>query len=145
MNPTHLASLLETLGACEEALDWAKGKSLHEVWTSCKRGDWLMWLCFKMQDKVGWPTTIEANMARSCFLETASKQLSSVSKSSFAEVPEFILLCKGMVISVTEDKDNKDTGIIRAFSSEDLLKSANSIRKLVPEPLVISKKQVNAR
>lgn len=36
--------LLNQLGACKEATEWAKGKSWHEIYTTCHRGDWLCWL-----------------------------------------------------------------------------------------------------
>ena len=56
LNPTQFQSLLSDLGACHEAVIWAKGKSLAQVWRTCKRGDWLLWLCGKMVDKPNWPT-----------------------------------------------------------------------------------------
>ena len=36
--------LLTKLNACDEARDWAKGKTFEEVYTTCHRGDWLNWL-----------------------------------------------------------------------------------------------------
>ena len=35
------------LEACEEAADWASGKTWEEVYSSCHRGDWLLWLFAK--------------------------------------------------------------------------------------------------
>jgi len=35
--------LLE-LDACEEARDWAAEKTLSEIWATCERGDWMLWL-----------------------------------------------------------------------------------------------------
>ena len=32
------------LKACDEAADWASGKTWQEVYSSCHRGDWLLWL-----------------------------------------------------------------------------------------------------
>ena len=32
------------LEACDEAADWAQGKTWEEVYTTCHRGDWLLWL-----------------------------------------------------------------------------------------------------
>ena len=34
----------EGLNACDEAKDWAKGKTWQEIYDTCPRGDWLMWL-----------------------------------------------------------------------------------------------------
>ena len=35
------------LEVCDEAADWASGKTWQEVYTSCHRGDWLLWLFAK--------------------------------------------------------------------------------------------------
>ncbi len=52
----HFENLLHELGACSSAVEWAHGKTLHVVWESCDRGDWLLWLAGRMADKKGWPT-----------------------------------------------------------------------------------------
>jgi hypothetical protein len=36
--------LLLSLNACNEARIWAKEKSWQEIFTTCHRGDWLLWL-----------------------------------------------------------------------------------------------------
>ena len=36
--------LLNNLGACTEAKEWAVGRSWQEVYDTCHRGDWLLWL-----------------------------------------------------------------------------------------------------
>ena len=42
---------LNKLGACEEAIDWAKGyKSAQTAWRYCKRGDWMLWVLGKVCD-----------------------------------------------------------------------------------------------
>ena len=48
--------LLTELHACHEAKLWAKGKDLAEIWSTCERGDWMLWLLGNMQDKPGWLT-----------------------------------------------------------------------------------------
>ena len=35
------------LEACDEAADWASGKTWEEVYSTCHRGDWLLWLFAK--------------------------------------------------------------------------------------------------
>ena len=36
---------LESLNACEEAVDYAKGfATLQSAWDACARGDWMLWL-----------------------------------------------------------------------------------------------------
>ena len=63
MNAKQFAALLVELKACSEAREWASGKSLAAVWKTCKRGDWLLWLCGKMADKPNWPTRKEVVLA----------------------------------------------------------------------------------
>ena len=39
---------LQTLGACSEAVAWAKTQpSFAVAWKTCKRGDWMLWLLAK--------------------------------------------------------------------------------------------------
>jgi hypothetical protein len=35
---------LKSLGACHEAIIWAGEKSIQEIWDTCHRGDWMLWL-----------------------------------------------------------------------------------------------------
>jgi hypothetical protein len=46
----EFAALLIKLDACIEARKWAKGKSLAEVWSTCHRGDWMLWLLGRYGD-----------------------------------------------------------------------------------------------
>ena len=39
-----MKDLLIKLDACEEAKDWAADKSWKEIYETCHRGDWLLWL-----------------------------------------------------------------------------------------------------
>ena len=36
--------LLKRLVACPEAREWAKGKTWAEIYSTCERGDWMLWL-----------------------------------------------------------------------------------------------------
>lgn len=40
--------LLEDLGACTDAREWAGGKTIEQVVSECHRGDWLLWLAQKI-------------------------------------------------------------------------------------------------
>ena len=40
--------LLIKLNACEEAVKWAKNKTIEEVIQECNRGDWMLWLAQKV-------------------------------------------------------------------------------------------------
>lgn len=33
--------------ACKPSIKWASSKNLDEIWNTCKRGDWLLWLAQK--------------------------------------------------------------------------------------------------
>lgn len=44
MKKETLYQTLTRLDACEEAKAWARGKSLNRAWSTCKRGDWMIWL-----------------------------------------------------------------------------------------------------
>jgi hypothetical protein len=54
-------ALLDIHGACGEAKDWAKGKSLKQVFKYCNRDSWLGWLLFIMTDYTysSWATGYE--------------------------------------------------------------------------------------
>jgi len=73
MKSKEFMQLLDSLGACSDAKRWAEGKSFHVVWITCKRGDWLLWLCGKMGDKKGWPTRKQLVLAACACAETALK------------------------------------------------------------------------
>ncbi len=77
MNAKQFSALLIELNACSEARVWASGKSLAVVWKTCKRGDWLLWLCGKMADKPDWPTRKEVVLAACDCAELSLKHVSS--------------------------------------------------------------------
>ena len=73
MKAKEFEALLNELGACSSAIGWAHGKTLHVVWETCDRGDWLLWLAGKMADKKGWPTRKQVVLAACACAETALK------------------------------------------------------------------------
>jgi hypothetical protein len=46
-----MKELLIKLAACEAATEWAVDKSWEEIYTTCHRGDWLLWLFQKTNPK----------------------------------------------------------------------------------------------
>jgi hypothetical protein len=42
-----MKELLIKLNACNNAQKWATGKSWKEIYETCHRGDWLLWLFYK--------------------------------------------------------------------------------------------------
>ena len=73
MNAEQFENLLHELDACSLAVEWAHGKTLHVVWNTCNRGDWLLWLAGKMADKKGWPTRKQLVLAACACAEQALK------------------------------------------------------------------------
>ena len=73
MDAKQFEDLLHELGACSSAVEWAHGKTLHVVWNTCNRGDWLLWLVGKMADKNGWPTRKQLVLAACACAEQALK------------------------------------------------------------------------
>lgn len=39
-----MKQLLIKLNACNEAMEWAGDKTWEEIYRTCHRGDWLLWL-----------------------------------------------------------------------------------------------------
>ena len=48
---TSLITFLESKGACEDAREWADGKTWPEAYRDCPRGDWMLWLFQKTMPK----------------------------------------------------------------------------------------------
>jgi hypothetical protein len=44
-------TILNIHGACDEGKEWARDKSFEEVYNTCYRGDWLLWLFHKTMNK----------------------------------------------------------------------------------------------
>jgi hypothetical protein len=40
---------LQEINACDIAREWAQGKTIEEVVIECHRGDWLLWLAYKIK------------------------------------------------------------------------------------------------
>ena len=55
LTATEVRKLLISLRACSNAREWADGKDLQTIWTTCLRGDWLLWLLGNMCKCNGWP------------------------------------------------------------------------------------------
>ena len=39
-----MKELLKKLNACQPAREWADDKTIEEIWATCHRGDWMLWL-----------------------------------------------------------------------------------------------------
>ena len=44
MKAAELTAKLRAMDACDTAIYWQTSKSLEEVWNTCPRGDWMIWL-----------------------------------------------------------------------------------------------------
>ena len=67
----ELAVKLGKLGACNEAVEWARGKFLIEAWETCERADWMLWLVGHMCGTDGWPTRQDIVLVACLCAETA--------------------------------------------------------------------------
>jgi hypothetical protein len=80
----ELEHKLKLLGACGEAVAWAKGKTFKKAWAECERGDWMLWLVDKMQGKDGWPTRQQiVHSACDCYAASASYAASVAYAASY--------------------------------------------------------------
>ena len=61
----------------EEVRRGAEGKSLREMWATCERGDWLLWLSVHMIGKDAWPTHQQVVLAACQCARLALKQVKS--------------------------------------------------------------------
>jgi hypothetical protein len=73
MDARQLRRKLIRLGACNEPRAWCHGKSLAEAWEQCQRGDWLLWLCARMEGEKGWPSRQDIVLAACACVEPALK------------------------------------------------------------------------
>jgi len=55
--------LLTKLNACEKAVEWAGDKTIKEVVETCPRGEWLLWLAYKVDIDVKPLTLAKAHCA----------------------------------------------------------------------------------
>lgn len=66
-----LEKLLVSKGACSDAHVWVGAITLQQAWGECPRGDWMLWLCSKMQGQAGWPDRKQIVLAACACAETA--------------------------------------------------------------------------
>jgi len=65
MQPTTFNTFLKSIHACDEAQEWANGKTFKEVYETCHRGDWLLWLFKKTNpDDIISITRVKAHCAK---------------------------------------------------------------------------------
>ena len=73
MNTNELNRLLIKLGACSDAVEWAKPYGLQEAWERCKRPEWMLWLVDRMSERAGWPSRKEGVLAACACARTTLK------------------------------------------------------------------------
>ena len=59
-----LSEKLIKMKACKEAILFCENKTLEQAWNKCKRGDWMLWLAFKMKRKRGWSNIKQITLAK---------------------------------------------------------------------------------
>jgi hypothetical protein len=51
---THWSDALARLGACDEAIEWARAYPTPEAaWAACDRGDWMLWVAGRLAGPPG--------------------------------------------------------------------------------------------
>lgn len=58
--------LLNELNACQDAKQWAAGKTLSQAWQECQRSDWMLWLLGRSQIDKKTIATIAVEFAETC-------------------------------------------------------------------------------
>ena len=61
-----MMELLNKLNACQEAKQWAAGKTLSQAWVECNRPDWMLWLLGRSSINKKTIATIAVEFAESC-------------------------------------------------------------------------------
>ena len=51
MNANEFNKLLIRLKACEEAVNWCKGKSLRKAWDTATNSEWMLWLLYNQPNE----------------------------------------------------------------------------------------------
>ena len=75
MSARRFAALLVSLKACEDALAWARGKTLAEAYLTCRRADWLLWMLVRQIGQPGWPTHPQVVLLACACAERALKHV----------------------------------------------------------------------
>ena len=162
MNEKEFAALLHRVGACEEARMWAKGKSLEQVWRTCKRGDWMLWLVGRMSDRDGWPTRQAVVLAACDCAATVLQYVPrneerpanaikvarswAVGKASLDEVRDAANAAYAAAYAAyaAAYAANADAYAANADEGKTLKKCANLIRKSIPVPYTKVKRTMEA-
>ena len=62
----EVMKLLDELNACQEAKQWAAGKTLSQAWQECQRADWMLWLLGRSPINKKIIATIAVEFAETC-------------------------------------------------------------------------------
>lgn len=56
--------IMERLGACQEAVDWAGDRTPEQAWAECQRGDWMLWYASRIGTDLQTLTRAKVRCAR---------------------------------------------------------------------------------
>ena len=77
----HWSEQLERLGACCDAVDWARGYDTPEAaWAACGRGDWMLWVAARAVQ----PGSPEHNAVVAATCACARRSLPYVSSAAYS-------------------------------------------------------------
>jgi hypothetical protein len=104
MSAEELRLLLISLGACQQGLDGTVGQSLAEVWATCQRPDWLLWLVHNMAGKSGWPSPAQVIEALHACIEAMRAESSPEQIGAYsAHMNEYVLRGAVAPLILSED------------------------------------------
>ena len=129
MNDKQYQDLLEQLNACSEARRDAKGKSLTEVWSTCKRGDWMLWIAIRLQV----PHTM---LVLAVDAITKARRWTSGTEPSFEqaeiEVAEAVWAATRAARAAAKETRSASRKIRSAARVASLVHSADLLRTIIP-------------
>lgn len=126
---------LIALSACKDALIWAGDKSLYEIWVTCERGDWMLWLLRKLKCDLRLLTACKAACAEFArpYMNDARSIAALDAAHAFGrgELSEKGLKSFAAASASAEDDAAAYAAAYAAARAEILKKCADEVRRLV--------------
>jgi hypothetical protein len=137
-----MKDLLIKLGACQDAKDWAADKSWKEIFETCHRGDWLLWLFQKTNPNDLQVLTLAkghcANTIRHLIKDERSIKAIDVAiafgegKASLEELPSAAAAADAAAYAAASDAADADSAASDGARKENQQLTADICRKYLP-------------
>ena len=125
MNEQQFSHYLQNIGACNDAKEWALGKSWREVYDTCHRGDWLLWLYRKSK---GYDLQ-KLTLAYVYYLDGRSSR--NISNSSASDNVDYTAVAADTAARAAADAA-ADVDVAVAAKKENQQKTADIVREVLP-------------